>query len=113
MAAADSWAILTFRPMIPDQGLEDKELFARIAVGDEAAFGELFYQYLPRLERFVRDIVKSAPMAEEMIQEVFLRVWLIQCGTRAVCGSSICGSFAGRCGLSSTGCRNGVVLSTT
>ncbi|MDP4148745.1 MAG: RNA polymerase sigma-70 factor [Bacteroidota bacterium] len=55
---------------------EDKELFNRIAGGDEGAFGDLYYRYLPRLVPFIREITKSELSTEELIQDVFVRVWL-------------------------------------
>lgn len=55
---------------------EDKELFGRIAAGDEAAFSDLYYSYLPRLEPFVHEITKSETATAELIQDTFLRIWL-------------------------------------
>jgi RNA polymerase sigma-70 factor (family 1) len=54
----------------------EKELLIRIADGDEAAFSELFHFYTARLHLHVASLVKSAPIAEEIIQETFLRVWM-------------------------------------
>jgi RNA polymerase sigma-70 factor (family 1) len=54
----------------------EKELLIRIADGDEAAFAELFHFYTARLHLHVASLVKSAPIAEEIIQETFLRVWM-------------------------------------
>ncbi|HET6995730.1 MAG TPA: RNA polymerase sigma-70 factor [Chitinophagaceae bacterium] len=54
----------------------DQQLFARIATGDESAFREIFTKFTPRLFPFVRDIVKSEDIAREIVQEVFLRLWL-------------------------------------
>jgi RNA polymerase sigma-70 factor (family 1) len=68
--------ILIFILMIPSSLSEDKELFSQIAMGDEQAFAQLFYRYLPRLQSFVRDIVKTQGLTEEMIQDTFLRIWL-------------------------------------
>lgn len=62
--------------MIPASPLEDKELFSQIAAGDEQAFTQLFYRYLPRLQPFVAEIVKTPTLTEEMIQDTFLRIWL-------------------------------------
>lgn len=55
---------------------EDKALMTRIAEGDEAAFEQLYYRYLPVLEPFARQIVKSDLLIGEVVQETFLRVWL-------------------------------------
>ncbi|MCK5137381.1 MAG: RNA polymerase sigma-70 factor [Bacteroidales bacterium] len=44
--------------------------------GDEAAFNELFKNYRVRLHRFVVSIVKLESEAEDIVQQVFLNVWL-------------------------------------
>lgn len=54
----------------------EREVLLRIADGDEAAFAELFHFYTARLHLHVAHLVKSAPVAEEIIQETFLRVWI-------------------------------------
>lgn len=51
-------------------------LFAAIAAGDEAAFREVFHTYNSRLFPFIFSLVKSEADAREIIQEVFLKVWL-------------------------------------
>jgi RNA polymerase sigma-70 factor (ECF subfamily) len=54
----------------------EKILFEKIAKGDEGAFREIFEQYGPVLYPFVFGIVKNEAMARDIIQEVFLRIWL-------------------------------------
>lgn len=54
----------------------DKELLARIAQGDEHAFKQLFINYSRLLYPFVTKLVKQEGVAEEMIQQVFLKLWL-------------------------------------
>lgn len=56
--------------------LKEKELFLRIADGDELAFNELFRIYLPQIHRHIYQIVRSEPAAKDIIQEVFLHLWL-------------------------------------
>jgi RNA polymerase sigma-70 factor (ECF subfamily) len=56
--------------------IEDKDLYARIADGDEAAFAVLFNHYYPRLRPFVLKFTASAHGSEEILQETFIRVWL-------------------------------------
>lgn len=65
-----------FIPMISGASERDRELFVKIAAGDETAFGELFYSYLPRLTPFIDEMVKSEAVTAELIQDVFVRVWL-------------------------------------
>jgi RNA polymerase sigma-70 factor (ECF subfamily) len=42
---------------------------------DEVAFGELFKLYYPRLLLFTEAILKSRELAEEAVEDVFLRLW--------------------------------------
>ncbi|HET6996496.1 MAG TPA: RNA polymerase sigma-70 factor [Chitinophagaceae bacterium] len=60
-------------PYNPDA---DKELFVRIARGDEAAFRELFHSYTKQLLPFVQRLTGSAAEAEEVIQNLFMELWL-------------------------------------
>ncbi|HVI49186.1 MAG TPA: RNA polymerase sigma-70 factor [Chitinophaga sp.] len=62
-----------------DQALklyEDRILFSRIARGDEAAFRMLYHRYNAVLSGAVRKLLKSDDEAAEVLQEVFLKVWL-------------------------------------
>ncbi len=54
----------------------DKDLFLLISEGDEAAFKELFHRYVPLFQPVVNDIVQSELVAKDVIQEVFIRIWL-------------------------------------
>lgn len=54
----------------------DLNLFSRIASGDEGAFRTLFSKYTPVIHPFVLSIVKQDAIAREIVQEVFLRIWL-------------------------------------
>lgn len=47
-----------------------------IAQGDEAAFGELFYLYLPRLKPMIYKMVKTEAVVNDLLQEVFMHLWL-------------------------------------
>jgi len=55
---------------------EDRVLFSRIAEGDEEAFRQVFARYGAVIHPFVLSIVKQDAVAREIVQEVFLRVWL-------------------------------------
>jgi RNA polymerase sigma-70 factor (ECF subfamily) len=57
--------------------MSDKLLFEKIKDGDEEAFEELFDKYYEPLVRFVWGYVKSEAIAEEIVQELFLKVWNI------------------------------------
>lgn len=54
----------------------DLELFALIAEGDEAAFEQLYNLYLPELYPVIFSVVKSELLVKDIIQELFLYLWL-------------------------------------
>lgn len=54
----------------------EKELFTRIAQGDEDAFNTLFHAYVPRLHTIVMKVTRSEGVAKDIIQEVFLYLWI-------------------------------------
>jgi RNA polymerase sigma-70 factor (ECF subfamily) len=55
---------------------EEKLLLLNVAEGDEKAFRQVFELYGKLLFPFLFRLVKSGALAEELIQEVMLRVWL-------------------------------------
>jgi RNA polymerase sigma-70 factor (family 1) len=54
----------------------EKELFARVAQGDEEAFNTLFHAYVPRLHTLIMKVTRSEGVAKDIIQEVFLYLWI-------------------------------------
>ncbi|MDH7459956.1 sigma-70 family RNA polymerase sigma factor [Chitinophagaceae bacterium 26-R-25] len=56
--------------------LREKKLFNLIAIGDEAAFEELFNLYVPQLQQVIYPIVRSDTAVQDIAQEVFLNLWL-------------------------------------
>ncbi len=56
------------------------ELFSLIAKGDEDAFSKIFHHYNSRLFSAVLKLVKNRQQAEEVIQELFLTLWLKRAG---------------------------------
>nr|WP_242696418.1 sigma-70 family RNA polymerase sigma factor [Longitalea luteola] len=54
----------------------EKELFARVAQGDEEAFNTLFHSYVPRLHPIILKVTRSEGVAKDIIQEVFLYLWI-------------------------------------
>jgi len=50
-------------------------LFHRVAYGDEKAFTEIFYHYSKRIYPFVLKKTKSETIAEEIVQEIFIKLW--------------------------------------
>jgi RNA polymerase sigma-70 factor (ECF subfamily) len=56
------------------KGPEDRGLLERIRRGDTAAAGELFERYAPALLRFADRLLSDRTSAEEVTQEVFVKV---------------------------------------
>lgn len=55
--------------------MSDELLFKKIKKGDEGAFEKLFRRYYKPLMRFIWGYVKSEAIAEELVQELFARIW--------------------------------------
>jgi RNA polymerase sigma-70 factor (ECF subfamily) len=51
----------------------DAVLVARASGGDSVAFRRLYERHSPRLYRFLCDLLRDAPAAEEALQETFVR----------------------------------------
>lgn len=58
------------------QSIEAPELYRRIAAGDEAAFSQLVELYAPRLQAMAARIAGSVAVADDLVQDTFLKVWL-------------------------------------
>ncbi len=54
----------------------DVELIARIRAGEEDAFGQLFRRYYRQLCAYAARIDSAGGAAEEIVQEVFFRIWM-------------------------------------
>jgi len=54
----------------------ERMLFKRIAEGDELAFGELFRNFGPKLKSYISRMSRSSEIADEMVQDIFLKLWL-------------------------------------
>ena len=61
--------------MPPIKQYNENALFLRIAEGDEKAFRVLFDQYRERLFFFAWQLCHSAVDAEEVVQDIFLKLW--------------------------------------
>ena len=58
----------------PDAG-EDARLIEKVTRRDLRAFEDLYRAYHPRLARFIRTIVRSAPLVEEVLDDTMMVVW--------------------------------------
>jgi RNA polymerase sigma-70 factor (family 1) len=53
----------------------DEQLIIRVGDDDKQALEQLFRKYYKPLVRFAKEIVKSKDQAEDMVQEVFVKIW--------------------------------------
>jgi len=58
-----------------DHGINERELLEKIATGDESAFKDLFHVWRDKLYFFVLRITHSPAMAEDILQDVFVKIW--------------------------------------
>lgn len=54
---------------------QETTLFRRVSHGDEKAFRAVYDLYVNRLSAFVFKLSKSAHITEEVLQDVFLKLW--------------------------------------
>lgn len=66
--------------MVNNTSYSDKELLLRIAEGDEAAFRGIVMRYKNKLTAFVLNMTRSSEIAEEVVQDSFVQVWIIREG---------------------------------
>ncbi len=59
-----------------EKGGKLKELFGAIALGEKKAFDHLFLAHYERLKRFAFQYMKQQEAAEEIISELFIKLWL-------------------------------------
>jgi len=56
--------------------INEKDLLLRVANGDEKAFEHLFYSYHNQLGAYILGWTKSLVTAEEIVQDIFLKIWI-------------------------------------
>ncbi len=61
-------------PCLPDN--IEKQLLDRVARGEEAAFALLFNAYHQRLGAYVHRFTESLPATQEIVQDVFVKIWI-------------------------------------
>jgi RNA polymerase sigma-70 factor (family 1) len=54
----------------------ENELLARITEGDQQAFGVIFHHYRRKIYSYAFHLSGDSAQADELVQEVFLKVWL-------------------------------------
>ena len=53
----------------------DKVYILELQNDSNEAFEYLYHKYAPRLHGFVRNMTKSTSLAEEVVQETFIKIW--------------------------------------
>jgi RNA polymerase sigma-70 factor (family 1) len=56
--------------------LTEKELVLLLKEGDKSAFGQLYHNYRVRLYHNIFKMIQSDEEAEEILQELFVKIWL-------------------------------------
>jgi RNA polymerase sigma-70 factor (family 1) len=54
----------------------ETDLLARVAEGDEKAFALIFHHYRHKIYSYAYHISGSSAQADELVQDVFLKIWL-------------------------------------
>jgi RNA polymerase sigma-70 factor (ECF subfamily) len=75
MAAATPPPTRAFSPAVAAGELSDAEIMLRVKAGDQAAFDYLVQKYRRPIVSFMYRMAHSAAAAEDLAQEVFLRVY--------------------------------------
>ena len=55
--------------------ISDEQLIPAVRRGDHYAFDQMFHKYGPSLFSFVVSVLKDESDAEEVVQDVFLKIW--------------------------------------
>lgn len=63
---------------------EDRKLLVSIAGGNELAFRKLYADWQPQLSTFIFQITKSKEITAEIVQDVFLKIWMTRENLTAV-----------------------------
>ncbi len=66
---------ICFKNMNGDDQLKEKRLLIQLRQGNVKAFEQLYFAYSKRLYGNILKMVKSTAVAEEILQEVFQRIW--------------------------------------
>lgn len=61
---------------LEESNIYEKQLIQRIQSGDKQAFEDLYRTYFPVLCDFVYRYVRSSSVSEELVQDLFLNIWI-------------------------------------
>lgn len=62
--------------MLTDESYNEKELLTEVSRGDEVAFSKLFNHYRNKIYGSAFKLSRSAAVADDVVQNVFLKIWL-------------------------------------
>lgn len=62
--------------MKKEKGTDENELLQCVSCGDQLAFNALFTSYHPFVYAFSKRITRSDELAEEVVQDIFLKIWV-------------------------------------
>jgi RNA polymerase sigma-70 factor (ECF subfamily) len=68
--------IITFIILPEETAYNEREMLLRIAKGDKAAFAGLFLRFRDRIYTTALRMTESAVEAEEVVQDVFVKIWM-------------------------------------
>lgn len=54
---------------------KDASYIKELVLGSHDAFKKLFMNYFPKVKYFVCHLIKSESIAEELAQDVFMKIW--------------------------------------
>lgn len=54
----------------------EKLMLLNVAEGNQQAFDFIFFKYHSRIEKYVLCLTESYPLTQEIVQDVFLKIWL-------------------------------------
>jgi RNA polymerase sigma-70 factor (ECF subfamily) len=60
---------------IKDMLKDDIEYVDQLVSGNHTAYKYLFMKYFPKIKSFIAHLIKSEPIAEELAQDVFMKIW--------------------------------------
>lgn len=55
---------------------DERETLAALAQGDDSAFARIFHEYSPKVYRVALKFLDSKEAAEEIVQDIFMDIWL-------------------------------------
>jgi len=59
-----------------DKIYDEVEIITLVSQGDEPAFAKLFEHHQDKIYGIALKLTRSAPLAEEIVEDVFLKIWL-------------------------------------